>query len=105
MVEAGLVEAHGKTRGRTYTLSAAMYKEKGDKIAYTRQAGFSKLQNEQMVLSHAQHHGRIQRQEVMELCHLGKDQANRLLKKLRDNGQLEMHGTTRNAYYTIPTED
>jgi ATP-dependent DNA helicase RecG len=105
LVEAGLVEAHGKTRGRTYTLSAAMYKEKGDKIAYTRQAGFSKLQNEQMVLSHAQHHGRIQRQEVMELCHLGKDQANRLLKKLRDNGQLEMHGTTRNAYYTIPTED
>ena len=105
LVEAGLVEAHGKTRGRTYTLSAAMYKEKGDKIAYTRQAGFSKLQNEQMVLSHTQHHGRIQRQEVMELCHLGKDQANRLLKKLRDNGQLEMHGTTRNAYYTIPTED
>ncbi|SEG39313.1 hypothetical protein SAMN06264348_1095 [Oceanospirillum linum] len=41
---------------------------------------WSKLQNEQMVLSHAQHHGRIQRQEVMELCHLGKDQANRLLK-------------------------
>lgn len=105
LVEAGLVEAHGKTRGRAYTLSAAMYKEKGDKIAYIRQMGFSKLQNEQMVLSHAQHHGRIQRQEVIELCHLGKDQANRLLKKLRDNGQLEMHGTTRNAYYTIPTED
>jgi ATP-dependent DNA helicase RecG len=104
LVEAGLVEAHGKTRGRTYTLSAAMYKAKGDKVAYTRQAGFSRLQNEQMVLSHAQHHGRVQRQEVMDLCHMSKDQATRLLKALKDDGRLQQHGERRGAYYTLPAD-
>ncbi|MBM97045.1 MAG: ATPase [Oceanospirillaceae bacterium] len=102
LVEAGLVEAHGKTRGRTYTLSAAMYKAKGDKVAYTRQAGFSRLQNEQMVLSHVQHHGRVQRQEVMDLCHLSKDQATRLLKALREDGRLQQQGEKRGAYYILP---
>jgi ATP-dependent DNA helicase RecG len=104
LVEAGLVEAHGKTRGRTYTLSAAMYKAKGDKVAYTRQAGFSRLQNEQMVLSHVQHHGRVQRQEVMDLCHMSKDQATRLLKALKDDGRLQQHGERRGAYYTLPAD-
>jgi ATP-dependent DNA helicase RecG len=104
LVEAGLVEAYGKTRGRTYTLSAAMYKAKGDKVAYTRQAGFSRLQNEQMVLSHAQHHGRVQRQEVMDLCHMSKDQATRLLKALKDDGRLQQHGERRGAYYTLPAD-
>ena len=102
LVEAGLLEAHGKTRGRTYTLSAAMYKAKGDKVAYTRQAGFSRLQNEQMVLSHVHHHGRVQRQEVMDLCHLSKDQATRLLKALKENGRLQQQGEKRGAYYTLP---
>lgn len=104
LVEAGLVEAHGKTRGRTYTLSAAMYKAKGDKVAYTRQAGFSRLQNEQMVLSHVQHHGQVQRQEVMDLCHMSKDQATRLLKALKDDGRLQQHGERRGAYYTLPAD-
>lgn len=104
LVEAGLVEAHGKTRGRTYTLSAAMYKAKGDKVAYTRQAGFSRLQNEQMVLSHVQHHGRVQRQEVMDLCHMSKDQATRLLKALKDDGRLQQHGERRGAYYSLPAD-
>ena len=102
LVEAGLVEAHGKTRGRTYTLSAAMYKAKGDKVAYTRQAGFSRLQNEQMVLSHVQHHGQIKRAEVMELCHLDKDQAANLLNRLKEEEKLQQYGERRGAYYTLP---
>lgn len=101
LVEAGLVEAHGQTRGRTYTLSAALYKAKGDKVAYTRQAGFSRLQHEQLVFAHLQHHGQIQRQEVMELCHLSKDQATRLLKKLKDDGQVVPHGERRGTFYTL----
>ncbi len=104
LVEAGLVEAHGKTRGRTYTLSAAMYQVKGDQVAYTRQASFTRLQNEQMVVSHVQHHGRIKRAEVMELCHLDKNQAANLLKKLKEEEKLQQHGERRGAYYTMPGE-
>ena len=101
LVEIGLVEAHGNTRSRSYTLSADMYRATGDKLAYTRQVGFSKLQHEQMVLAHVHHHGRIQRNEVMELCHLGVEGAKSLLKRLKGEGRLAQHGTRRGAFYTL----
>ncbi|MCP5307462.1 MAG: putative DNA binding domain-containing protein [Chromatiaceae bacterium] len=100
LVEAGLVQPHGNTRNRSYTLSADMYRAKGEQVAYTRQAGFSRLQHEQMVLSHVRHHGRIQRSEVIELCHLNRDQAARLLKRLKDEGRLRQHGKLRSSFYT-----
>lgn len=101
LVEAGLVQPHGNTRNRSYTLSAEVYRAKGNQVAYTRQAGFSGLQHEQMVLSHVQHHGRIQRNEVVELCHLTGDQAAKLLKRLKDEGKLVQHGERRWAFYTL----
>lgn len=101
LVENGLVEAHGNTRSRSYTLSGDMYRATGDKLAYTRQLGFSKLQHEQMVLAHVHHHGRIQRNEVMELCHLGAEGAKSLLKRLKGEGRLVQHGTRRGAFYTL----
>lgn len=101
LVEAGLVQPHGNTRNRSYTLSAEVYRAKGQQVAYTRQAGFSSLQHEQMVLSHVQHHGRIQRSEVVELCHLTGDQAAKLLKRLKNEGRLVKHGERRWAFYTL----
>lgn len=101
LVEVGLVEAHGNPRHRSYTLSADLYRAKGDKLAYTRQAGFSSLQHEQMVLAHVHHHGRIQRNEVMALCHLDGEQAKSLLKRLKADRRLIQHETRRAAYYTL----
>ena len=101
LVEAGLVEAHGNTRNRSYTLSVAVYRAKGKQVAYTRQAGFSRLQHEQLVLGHVQHHGRIQRNEAIELCRLTGDQAAKLLKRLKDEGKLVKHGERRWAFYTL----
>lgn len=100
LTEAGLVEAHGATRARSYTLSAQLYQRSGDKAAYTRQAGFSAIQHEQMVLSYARQHGQIKRAEVMELCRLSTDQAAKLLKKLKARGLLVQHGERRGACYT-----
>lgn len=102
LTEAGLVEAHGATRGRSYTLSVAVYQRSGDKAAYTRQKGFSDIQNEQMVLNFVGQHGLIRRAEAMDLCRLSDDQAFRLLKRLVDRGQLRAHGEKRGAYYTLP---
>lgn len=104
LIEAGLVQAYGSTRNRTYTLSADIYQAKGEQVAYTRQAGFSDLQHEQMVLGHVQHHHQIRRRDVIELCHLNKDQASRLLKRLKDEGKLVQHGTRRWSYYTAGDE-
>ena len=101
LVEAGLVQPHGNTRNRSYTLSAEVYRAKGQQVAYTRQAGFSSLQHEQMVLSHVRHHGQIRRGEVIDLCHLNRDQAARLLNRLKDEGKLIQHGKLRGSFYTL----
>lgn len=101
LLEAGLVQAHGATRGRTYTLAPGVYQADGDKAAYTRQAGFSALQHEQLVLSYARQHGQIKRAEVMGLCRLSEDQAWRLLKRLLETGQLVRRGERRWAIYTV----
>lgn len=103
LTEAGLVEAHGATRGRSYTLSASLYQAVGDKAAYTRQAGFAPIQHEQMVLNYVQQHGQIKRAEVMELCRISTDQAAKLLKKLKDKGAIVQSGKNRGASYTLGT--
>lgn len=101
LVEAGLVASHGNTRNRSYTLSVEVYRAKGEQVAYTRQAGFSRLQHEQLILAHVQHHGEIRRNEVMDLCHLNKDQATRLLGKLKAERKLVQHGSKRGSFYRL----
>lgn len=100
LVEAGLVEAHGNTRSRSYTLSAGMYRAKGDKLAYTRQVGFTHVQHPEMVMNYVRQHGRIQRNDVMELCHLNQWQATRLLSRLKKDRRLQQQGERRWAFYT-----
>ncbi len=102
LTEAGLVEAHGTTRGRSYTLSATLYREAVGKAAYIRQAGFSAIQREQMILSYVRQHGKISRSDVMELCHISKDQASKLLVRLSAAGKIVMHGIRRGAFYSFP---
>lgn len=104
LIERGLVEPHGAARGRSYTLSASLYRNAGDKAAYTRQAAFSALQNEQMVLNYARQHGQIKRADVVDLCHLTDDQATRLLNKLYKNKELQKIGQRRWTFYTVPEQ-
>lgn len=99
LLQAGLVQPHGTGRGRTYTLSPKVYQAIGKELEYTRQAGFEKLQQEQLVLNLAKQRGRVRRKDVMDLCQLGKDQAYQLLKKLRNAGQLNRQGKGKSAYY------
>jgi len=99
LIEAGLIEAHGTGRGRTYTLSAKVYRHTGEKAAYVRQAGFDPIQQEQMVLTYINKHGSIKRADVIELCRITKDQAAKLLKRLADEEKIVKHGERRGAYY------
>jgi ATP-dependent DNA helicase RecG len=94
-----LIEAQGTGRGRSYMLSAKVYKKTGQKAAYIRQAGFDPIQQEQMVLTYIAKHGAIKRAEVMELCRLTKDQAYKLLKRLENNGQVVQIGSRKGAAY------
>jgi len=80
-------------------LSPALYRALGKKAEYTQQAGFDRLQQEQMVRKYVAQHGRITRQEVIELCRLTPDQAYKLLRRLSGEGFLEKQGDRKGAYY------
>ncbi|OPY81707.1 MAG: Divergent AAA domain protein [Syntrophus sp. PtaU1.Bin005] len=99
LVESGFLEPHGTGRGRTYTLSAALYRESGKKSEYIRQAGFAPIQQEQMVLNYIDKHGGIKREETMDLCRLGKDQSYRLLKRLVKSGHIRFEGKGKGGRY------
>jgi ATP-dependent DNA helicase RecG len=101
LVESGLIEAHGTGRGRTYTLSSGVYRKTGETIGYIRQAGFKSIQHEQMILNYLEKNGRIKREEVMELCMLTKDQAAKLLKRLKEKNKIVQSGERRGAYYIL----
>jgi ATP-dependent DNA helicase RecG len=105
LTEAGFVEAHGATRGRTYMLSAAVYGSVADKAAYTRQAGFTPIQHEQMVLSYVRQHGRIKRADAMDLCRLSEGQVKNLLKRMCQTGLLMLQGAGPAAHYRIGSSD
>lgn len=99
LVEAGLVEAHGIKKGRTYTLSPQVYRELGQSASYVRQVGFERIQQEQMVMQYIHTHGRITRHETVELCRISEDQASHLLRRLTAANQLKLLGQGRGAYY------
>ncbi len=99
LVEAGMVEPHGGGRGRFYTLSAKIYDKSGEKAAYVRQAGFDTIQQEQMILSFIDKHGSIKRSDVIELCRVSKDQAYKILAKLKKQGIIELEGEKKHAVY------
>ena len=99
LLETGFIEPHGSGRGRSYTLSAAIYRHAGRKAEYIRQAGFAPIQQEQMVLSYTEKHGSIRRADVMDLCHLNGPQAYRLLKKLTGQSRIKKTGERKHAVY------
>lgn len=101
LIETGLIEPQGVKKGRTYTLSASIYRQLGQSADYIRQVGFDLIQQEQMIIQYAQKHERVTRKDVIDLCRLSKDQAGRLLKKLVAEKKIIRHGKSRGTYYTI----
>lgn len=101
LVEAGLLQAHGSGRGRSYTLSSKLYDLQGKRAEYIRQAGFNALQSEQLVKNFMKKNGRITRGDVMNLCSMTQTQAYRLLKKLSDEKFIEKQGDRKSSYYIL----
>lgn len=99
LVEAGIIEAHGATKNRSYTLSPRVYRELGQSADYVRQAGFEPIQQAQMVIQYVKKHGRITRKDVVDLCHVTEDQATYLLRKLHAAGEIKRVGRGRGVYY------
>lgn len=102
MVERGWIEARGERKGRSWHLSAAVYRVLDSRAGYVRVRGFEPLQQEHMVLQYVDAHGQITRAEAADLCSITHDQASRLLRKLAHRGDLVHHGQRRWSTYTRP---
>lgn len=101
--ERGLVEARGDGRGRSYHLSAAVYRQLGRPAAYQRVRGFEGEQQRQLVLAHVRAHGSVSRGQVTELCTLGPRQASHLLATMVASGLLRQQGERRWTRYVLPS--
>lgn len=104
LADRGLLEARGRTRGRSYHLAASLYRRLGELTQYVRVRGFDQIQQEQMVLTFVDQHGSIARREAADLCQIDSERASRLLRRLRDEGRLELVGHKRSARYVKPGE-
>ncbi|MBK5249931.1 MAG: putative DNA binding domain-containing protein [Actinomycetales bacterium] len=103
MIEDGVVEARGTGRGRTYHLSAAVYRALGSGSAYVRVRSFDPIQQRQMILNYVDAHGRITRSQAAELSAISPTQASSLLRTLVQSGDLELRGERRGAHYIKAT--
>ena len=57
---------------------------------------------EEAILTYVETHGRIARREVVALTGLSEEQARYHLRKLTEQGMLELVGARRGAHYRIP---
>ena len=83
-------------------MSAAVYRQLGEPAQYVRTKGFDEIQQREMVRTFVERHGSITRRQAAELCQVAPLQAGRLLRKLRDEGELKMLGERRGARYVLP---
>lgn len=98
-IESGIVEGYGSGRGRTYILSKKLYKTKDKTIGYVRQMDIDEARYLELVMNLAKEHDFIARADVVQLLHINKNQAYRILKKLVDNNSLEPVNSGRYAKY------
>lgn len=103
LLESGLIEAVGNGRARAYILSAKVYREQENSVAYVRQTGIERLKYDELILKLAVQQGYITRDNVKELLGINDGQAYRALKKLADKGRLALKGKGRNAKYKVVT--
>jgi len=102
MIEDGLVELRGSGRGRTYHLSAAVYRALNKPSAYVRIRGADSIQQEQMVFQYIEAEGAITRAQAAELCMLTSQQASNLLRRMARRGRVVLEGERRSARYVAP---
>lgn len=99
LLESGLIEAVGNGKARAYMLSAKVYREQENSVAYVRQTGIERLKYEELIVKLAKQQGHVTRDNVKELLGINDSQAYRALKKLADKGRLVLVGKGRNARY------
>lgn len=102
MVERGWIEARGEGTGRTWHLSASVYRQLESPAGYVRVRGFEPLQQEQMIVAFVSTNRQITRAQAADLCAITPEQAGRILRRLTQDGKLRRRGERKGTYYELP---
>jgi ATP-dependent DNA helicase RecG len=101
--ERGLVEAKGEKKGRVYHLGAGLYRRLKQPGEYVRTHGIDKLRQEGLVMEYVEAHGRITSGDVIRLLGISRNQARRVIERMKAAGKLKSKGKPpRGAYYVAP---
>ena len=88
-IECGIVDGFGQGRGRTYILSAKVYKTKEGRMGYVRQVDIDESRYLELIVNLAKNNDYIARADVVQLLHVDNNKAYKLLKKLVNSDDLE----------------
>jgi len=98
LVDAGVVERHGRGRGVRYILSRGLHAALGQRGAYTRERGLDHETNKALLLKHIRENDEAG-SPLSEMCQvlpaLPTRQVQRLLEELRNEGRVRLKGMRR----------
>ena len=96
LLDQGLIELHGKTRGAQYVLARRFYTESGILGQRTRRIGLSRDQNKELILEHIRKHGSGRMMEFKQIFpELMTWDIKNLLQELKKAGRIEKVGQRR----------
>ncbi len=102
LIEQGLVEASGRGKDRSFILGAKIYKENKETIKYVRQTDIDSIRYPELVMKLANtQNGFITKQDVADLLKITASQAYRIIKKLQNEGRLELLCGGKHAKYKV----
>ena len=101
LVASGIVESGGTGRGRYYMLSSKYYNKAKNIAAYVRQKDIDPIRYEELVMELLRKKGTVRRSDVVDLLHVTKSQAFRILKRLAENDKIELNGKGAGSRYTL----
>lgn len=100
LTEAGLVEATGYGKRRSYMLSSGVYRQSGKTKEYVRQTDIDRVRYPELILKLAKTRGSVTTADVADLLHVERDQAYYEIRKLVRAGRLAKAANGPKAYYT-----
>lgn len=104
LIDAGVVESHGRGRGARYLLSRSMYAALGKKGDYTRKRGLDHGTNKELLIKHIRDNntdGSPLRDLTQVLPALSSSKVQALLHELREEGRIQAVGLRRWARWYL----
>lgn len=102
MIEQGLIEASGRGKNRSFILGAKIYKENKEAIQYVRQSDIDSIRYPEMIVKLAiTQNGIITKQDIAELLKVTPSQAYSYIKKMKQEGKLELVQSGKYSKYKL----